>query len=739
MPWQNYRRYLHQALTLPPRVVARKARHKIARRVQRDIGRLRSQLLGTGLSDAQFQRALAPRFSSIQAFLDHTQTAREPRFFLCPGRRDATLAAIRALCPNAEAPTLAAAARARDHMFDLLGSGPVALGARIDWHADFKTGHRWPPRRYYADVRHAPYPGGADIKIPWELSRCQHFAWLGQAYWYSGDETYAQEFVAQVLDWIAQNPPRLGVNWTCAMDVAIRAVNWLWGYYFFEESPALTDAFHLAFFKSLLVHGRHIMQNLEWTETLTSNHYLSDIVGLVYLGVLLPEFKEAQRWREFGLRELEYELFKQVYPDGVDFEASTHYHRLVAELFVSATLLAQLNGHTFSPVYLERLERMLEFVLHAAKPDGTAPSIGDNDNGRLHRLKAWAEPEREWSDHRYLLAIGAVLFQRQDFARAAGDQWEEAAWMFGEQALSAWRDAAPAKGAPREPASRAFPNAGLYILRAQDGYMIVDAGPNGQNGNGGHAHNDLLSFELHASGQSWLIDPGTYVYTADFEARNLFRSTAFHNTIRVDGQEQNRFFDKTRLFQLQPDAHPTVHCWDSAEAYDFVDASHDGYIRLPQPVTHRRQVFFGKGERLFWVVRDILAGQGRHTFELFFQVGDAAMSRSDGPAIDLAGRATPGEHLLILPLEADGLVVATEPAWRSQGYGQKAKGLAITYSKAAAVPCEFVTVLWPWRGPESLDQAMAAAQAAAQPVVRRLSGIPAGSGPPFGSGVGAKL
>lgn len=429
--WQRYRHYLDLILNLSPQVTWQRGQHKVKKRLKRDVGRLHTRLLGTEISNADLQQALEHRFPTIQTFLDHLAVRQEPCFFLEPGRRQKFVSAVRACCPATESITIAAADRVCDHIFDLLGSGPTHLGDRIDWHIDFKTGHRFDPQKYYADVRPAPYPGGYDIKVPWELSRCQYFIWLGQAYWFTNDEKYAQEFVSQITDWVEKNPPKLGVNWTCTMDVAIRAVNWLWGYHFFKDSPALTDEFLLAFFKSLLAHGRHIMNNLEWSEEITSNHYLANLAGLIYLGFLLPEFKEAQSWQGFGLQELEKEMFKQVYPDGVNFEASVSYHRLAVELFLSPALLAQLNGHIFSTPFMRRLERMLEFVLYVTKPDGTAPLIGDNDNGRIHRLQVWKEPEREWTDCRYLLAIGAALFKRDDFARAAGNQWEEAIWLFG--------------------------------------------------------------------------------------------------------------------------------------------------------------------------------------------------------------------------------------------------------------------------------------------------------------------
>jgi len=245
-------------------------------------------------------------------------------------------------------------------------------------------------------------------------------------------EKYAREFVNQISDWIDANPIELGVNWACTMDVAIRATNWIWGYYFFCDSQSLTKEFKIKFFKSLFLHGRHIINNLEFGQ-IRGNHYLSDIAGLIYLGILFQETKEGKKWLEKGLSALKEEMKFQVYPDGVDIECSISYHRLVTELFLSATVLSLKNGIDFPPWYMNRLEKMIEFVMYYIKPDGTAPQIGDNDDGRLHILSNYGNWNR--LDHRYLLSVGAVLFKRQDFKDAADEFHEEAFWLLGEEGL----------------------------------------------------------------------------------------------------------------------------------------------------------------------------------------------------------------------------------------------------------------------------------------------------------------
>ncbi len=693
------RRYIQLARSLPPSEILRKGKVKFGRTITYNWRAAQAQLFGTDISDSRLRAALIPPLQDSNALLAFLRAGERPCFFIDARQREAVLAAFRRHCPMADALTIVAANQACNHIFDLLGSGPTHLGDEIDWHVDFKTGHHYDPRQYYANIYPANYPGGHDIKVPWELSRCQHFAWLGQAYWYTGDEKYTCEFVAQVTDWIEANPPKFGVNWACTMDVAIRVANWLWGYHFFKDSPALTDEFLLSLNKSLLAHGRHIINNLERSDELTANHYLSDIVGLVYLGLMCPQFAEAQRWREFGLHELRREMFKQVYADGVDFEASINYHRLATELFLSPILLCRLHGVTVPADVMARLEKMLEFVMHYTKPDGTVPLFGDCDNGRLHRLKVWVEPEREWIDHRYLLAIGAVLFERDDFGQAAGDQWEEAFWMWGDRAIAFKEQLDSKMLPPLQLGSRAFLDGGLYIMRGEDNYMIVDAGSNGQNGVGGHAHNDTLSFEYYAGGQSWVIDPGAYVYTADFDARNLFRSSRYHNVLTIDDQEINRF-DKSLLFSLSNDAQPSIHVRDSSAERDLLIASHSGYERLKPPAFVRRTFWLDKqAGRL--LVYDEAESIGRHKFAAHFHFTTSQIE-IEGKIARIAPPASEWQLAVWVSPSVGDASLTTSAGWISASYGSRTPASVLTvsgeFSDRLAVGC----LLVPYRCSERL-------------------------------------
>jgi hypothetical protein len=514
--------------------------------------------------------------------------------------------------------------------------GLVAPGYQpIDWHLDFKSGYRWTESTWYLDIPYGHKPG-VDIKVPWELARLQHLPQLVWAYALSRaglgggapTEEYLREFRHQVLDFIAANPPRFGVNWYCAMEVAIRAANWLVAYDLLRAYGGTFDpAFDQVFSRSLYEHGRHIRDNLEWSPELRSNHYLSNIAGLIFLGAYLTGSREVDAWLRFGVSELIKEVAGQFYPDGAGFEASTSYHRLSAELVIYATALilglppdklavmensrnlragAADGVFPFPGWYLERLEKMAEFTRDITKLDGHIPQIGDNDSGRFFKLFPvhrplplpeararydnladfqplvgenvyWAE---DHLDHRHLVAAGNGLWGREDLARFAAAASPETVLVQGiinarrlpsyrshgkpggaetwrRGGLEVWESLVAkfnlAQGANRQEnyltfsgqdllkdlRLLAYPDFGLYLFKSPRLYLAVRCGPIGQNGAGGHAHNDQLSLELTVDGEDRLLDPGTYLYTPLPARRNEYRSLQAHFAPQLD-QEPGR-------------------------------------------------------------------------------------------------------------------------------------------------------------------------------------------------------
>jgi hypothetical protein len=594
--------------------------------------------------------------SSARSFDELWERQMAAPFLLQPADRERYAAAFRARYPDEVAEIVDRADAALRHEFDLLGSGMKALGPALPWLDDFKTGRHY-ALQYCRDIQYMELDRPTDVKVPWELSRCQHFTALGQAYWLTGDERYAREYRAEIEDWIASNPFAYSVNWACAMDVALRAISWVWGFYFMAGSSACADpVFRRALLRSLFTHGEFVFTHLE-TSDVNGNHYLSDGAGLVFLGLFFKHTGDGRRWLARGQHIVCDEMLQQVSEDGVDFEQSTAYHRLALELFFTSYLLLEKHREAVPGPQLTRLERMLDFVAAYTKPNGLAPLIGDADDGRVQKLGT-----QGINDHRYLLSTGAVRFDRAGLKAVAHRFWDESFWLLGPDGADAY-DRLEA-GAPAAQ-SVAFPVGGFYVLRSPSAHVVVDCGEVGMRGRGGHGHNDILSFELALNGLNVVSDCGAYVYTASREWRNRFRSTAFHNVAQVDGEELNRFVGEDALWQLRDDAHPIDVRWETGQDEDYFRGGHDGYARLSPRVMPSREILVDRTAPRV-VVRDRIEGAGTHSVIWRFHFDSSMTPELTDGDCRLTARA--GEAWL-LPLGDTPGAWRLDRGWISPSYG----------------------------------------------------------------------
>jgi hypothetical protein len=422
---------------------------------------------------------------------------------------------------------------------------------------------------------------------------------------------------------------------------------------------------------TLHAHARHIARNLEGTPYLRSNHYLSDILGLLVLGSTLGDDPATQRFFDMAHRAFEREITRQVHDDGIGFEASLPYHGLALEIFLLANHVAGWKERPFSRRYVERLERMLLASRILRHPDGRFPQIGDGDSGRI--LPAgFARPAT--IDH--VLWLGASAVGRTRPTDDMPD--EEVAWTFG---LEAWRAASKLPVA-RPPESTAFDRGGFFVFRSSSAHAVVRCGDVGQNGNGGHAHNDALSFELSYD-TPLVVDSGTYLYTADAQARNAFRSTRAHNTVMVDGQEINPI-EHAELFTLRQVAHPTPERWESNALVTRLIASHDGYRRLTSPVIHRRTFTLDRTTGTFDVLDELL-GSGEHSAAVLLYFAPGALVTSITPErydLRISG------HSVSLTF-ANLSEITLDEAWVSSQFGKQERGSRLTAHVHGRLPLRF--------------------------------------------------
>ena len=545
---------------------------------------------------------------------------------------------------------LAAADRLVGGRFDLFALRDVDLGSPPRWNRDPKTGVEAPltfgKQLDYRDPRRV-----GDIKYLWELNRHLHIVTLAQAYALRPEARYFSAIRRDLDSWFASCPYGKGPNWSSALEVSIRLINWAvaWQLLGGAASPAFSDVegrrFRRRWLESVFQHARFVRGHFSLYSS-ANNHLIGEAAGLFVASLTWPAWPEARAWHKEAKAILEREVQLQNAPDGVNREQAVSYQQFELDLLLLPLLAAEARGEKFSAGFHSRIEAMLEYLASIMDAGGHVPMFGDSDDACLVRLSQSAD----FCPYRSLLATGALLFGRGDFKAKAGELDDKTRWLFGEGADRAFRRLDV--GEARLPIRRKFPDGGYYVLGCafetqNEIRLIADAGPLGYQTIAAHGHADALAFTLSVAGLEFLIDPGTYSYHTQAPWRAYFRGTAAHNTLRVDGADQSRPGGK---FMWLGKANAQCTLWRSADDRDVFEGSHDGYTRLPDPVTHRRRISLDKQKRRV-VIEDTLLMTGTHEIELFFHcseqcrvesIRDGYVIRRDGKELILRLPETPG-------------------------------------------------------------------------------------------------
>jgi hypothetical protein len=536
-------------------------------------------------------------------------------------------------------PYIAASERLAAGVFDIFALEGAQLGSPPQWNRDPRTGIVAPLTfGKLLDYRDPLRVG--DCKYLWEPNRHLHLVTFAQAWALTDDPRHAQALRAHLESWLDQCPYPMGPNWSSALEAGLRLVNWAlaWQLLGGATAPIFEGeggrAFRSRWLESVYRHAEFVNGHYSLHSS-ANNHLIGEAAGVYIASMAWPHWERSDAWHETAKAILEREALLQNAPDGVNREQSTSYQQWTFDLLLLPLLAARANGDDFAPEYAERLESMLEFLYAVTDAGGNVPMLGDADDGFVVRL----DPHRGFCRYKSLLATGALLFGRADFAAKAGKLDDKTRWLLG-------NDAAERLGAmdtSHVPAPRReFPDGGYYVLGCELGTpreirVVADAGPLGYREIAAHGHADALSFTLSVGGDEFLVDPGTYAYHTQPEWRAYFRGTAAHNTVRIDGQDQSQ---QGGNFMWLRKANAACSSWASMPDHDVLEASHDGYRALPDPVLHRRRVILDKHRRTL-VVEDYLEMDGAHDVEIFLHAAPEAhaLPTADGVKLARAGRA----------------------------------------------------------------------------------------------------
>ncbi len=525
---------------------------------------------------------------------------------------------------------------------------------KIDWHYDILTDFMWDSSILGKKIE-LNQAEGIDIKNIWELGRMQHLLIFPYASilaqkstkYLKSPNVYFEAFQKQILDFIQSNKYNYGVHWSVAMEVAIRAVNWLLAYDFYKNANfKFTQQFNTTFSKSLLEHLVFICENLEWSNGIRGNHYLANIVGMLFLSAYLPINEFTNKTLFFAIQELCNEILYQFNEDGSNFEGSTCYHYFSTEILLSGLAIALslkeekikklfeiepcnfikkkkinslkaqhflINEKDFTldlkPIIYERINRIFDFSFNLLKNDGRVEQIGDNDSGFFASADIYSflniiinqKKNSNFRSIEYKKIPPTPLFKRGDnilssvdlsqfiensfppFSKGGrGDFLNSIYNLIPVYSICNYFKNIQLKTKPYF----FYKDFGIYIKRTETYFATIRCGNIGQKGKGGHSHNDQLSFTLNIFGKDIIADPGTFSYTGYPKMRNLFRSTAYHNTLSVDGLEQNEWAENNLddLFWLKTDR-------TKAKAIEYTNDKFVGeHCGFGEP--HQREIHF---------------------------------------------------------------------------------------------------------------------------------------------------
>ncbi|MBN1512511.1 MAG: alginate lyase family protein [Phycisphaerae bacterium] len=566
------------------------------------LGVIRRRLPGGEIGAEAFRREFIPGYQAAETARHWRERAR--RFFFSPESSTSDEAAIAALGEEADW------SRRVTHVVDELRQGRVLsfgrqfleIGRPPQFNRDPLHGLDWPTGRHWTTYGQFT-PGMRDLKCVWEASRFSWAFYVARAYLRDRREDDAALFWEWFEAWDRQNPYGLTAQWVCGQEGTFRMFAWLFAAIATLDSGSATSERLHRMTELVWYTARHIDRNIDYARGQKNNHALSEAAGLLTAGLLFPEFRQAARWREKGIRILNCDLMRQIYPDGSYVQHSMNYHRVMLDDVLWAARLGEIHGRPLDPQTLARVEQALNWLLEMIDPDtGRVPNYGSNDGAQVLPLSAC-----DYTDFRPVAQAAHYLLRRTRCFRPGA--WDEKMYrLFGAEAFSA-----PVMAHVR---SRAFaaPDGGYYTLAGKRSWGMIRCHTYRDR----PSQSDMLHLDLWINGVNVLRDAGSYHYYCATPWQDYFYSSAAHNTVEIEGQSQMikgpRFtwlrWIRSRLLRFEASGDGRV---------GYFEGEHYGYTRLPNPVVHRRGVL--RIDDHYLIIDDVL-GAGANPIALRWHLAD---------------------------------------------------------------------------------------------------------------------
>jgi len=572
-----------------------------------------------------------------------------------------------------------------EHKFSFFALQNEYFGENINWHKDYLNDKQC-NSDFYSDVNYKDFEKNGDIKYIWEINRFQHFYILSQAYLISGEDKYAKEIVNEIDDWIDNNPYLIGVNWTSSLELALRLISWGWALYSLNISGwninnKLNEKISTGIYQQLDYISNHLS-----AYSSANNHLIGEAAGLVIAGTLFDFGEKSQKWQEKGFKILQKELNKQIFDDGLNKEQALAYHCFTFDFFLLSFLILEKNGRKIPSEMWQKLEKMSEVLMYLSDDNLNLPNIGDSDDGFV--VKFSNDPISLKS----IFNIASIIFNRGDFKYLAGNTVDEKTlWILGADSIEKY-----AKIEQTTPLKKSIylKNSGYVLLKDENMHSVLDVGNLGYLSIVAHGHSDALSLCLNYKNKEFLIDTGTYAYHTKEKWRNYFKGTSAHNTAMVDNLNQSVIGGN---FMWLEKADVEVELVSINDEYDYIRASHDGYIKQKVKVRPQREVLFLKNKFMIIIDRFLNYDNQEYNYSLHWHVNENCRVELEDNNIKIEN----GSDYINLQTFCDEnfkiniIKGSTEPisGWVSKSFDKKMPTNTIQISSFSSKELKFITLL----------------------------------------------
>ncbi len=560
-----------------------------------------------------------------------------------------------------------------ENKYDILNSGEIYLGEKINWNCDYKSGYEWKPGLHW-QVDFFDVPKGTDLKYPWELARFHQGLWLGKAYLVSGDDIYTEKFLSLLNDFNSSNPFGSGVNWMNTKEVAIRLINIAFSFSFFMNSKIVTDEVVNNFIEMLLQYAYFLENNLEYSNRRDSK-YLAAILGIALTGFILKEHPYGKRNIHFVYPKFEQEIRLQVYSDGVSYEQSVPYHSTILEMFYIAKIVYERNGFKFSDGYNERLKKMFTAQSVYLRKNNSVPVIGDIISSRILSFSNILDP----IDFSYTLPVGALLFREPKLRYYNSAHQADLIFLFGPDAVNEYKNI---KIESPDFRSVGFGSGGHFILRDFNLHLFIEAGDVGKHGGGAPGHDDTFSYDLFYKNKNIIVDSGTYSYFNDTQLRNRLRSVRHHNTVYIDGENLTEY---KGVFKIKEDlTKPETLEWVSDKNEDRLVIQHHAYVRFVDPVVCKRTFNFIKQKNIIKIKDEFVGGSNHQAVSSIHFHPDVEVNKISD--LEFTAKREDAELIIKFDVSAKDFYTVIQETEYSESYGHLTTAKKIVVSISDVFP-----------------------------------------------------